>query len=374
MTVGSVAILGSRGYPSFYGGFETLVRKLTPFLADRGWTVTVYGRDGSTVDSPEFHHPRVTSLTTKGIESKSLSTLTYGATSILDAARKRPDVALVMNVANGFWLPALRARRIPSVVNVDGIEWERAKWGPLGKRVFKSGARMTAKYGDVLVADSTEIGRYWKTNFDRESVFIPYGGDVPSQELAAVDGLEKGGYVLLVARFVPENTVVEFIEAAESISAKHQVVIVGSSGHGGPLEDQVRELSENNDRITWTGHISDDQRLYALWQNAGAYFHGHSVGGTNPALVQAMACAAPTVARDTVFNREVLSDSAIFVEPEATEIASALDSLMTDPALQQKLGSGAETRARDSYSWESICSTYEETLLKAMSIRRPRRK
>jgi len=120
--VGSVAIIGTRGYPSsIYGGFETLVRKLAPFLADRGWEVTVYGRPGGTVESPQYPRKNIRTLTTRGIESKSLSTLTFGATSTLDASKRRPDVALVMNVANGYWLPMLRRRGIPSVVNVDGL-------------------------------------------------------------------------------------------------------------------------------------------------------------------------------------------------------------------------------------------------------------
>ena len=165
---GSVAIIGTRGYPSFYGGFETLVRKLAPFLADRGWQVTVYGRPHGTVISAQYQREDIRSLTTKGIESKSLSTLTFGATSILDASKRRPDVALVMNVANGYWLPMLRWRRIPSVVNVDGIEWQRDKWSKLGKAVFKLGAQLTARFGDILISDSREIGAFWQKTFNRQ--------------------------------------------------------------------------------------------------------------------------------------------------------------------------------------------------------------
>ena len=119
--IGSVAIIGTRGYPSFYGGFETLVRKLAPYLADRGWDVTVYSRPGATSEAPDHMHPGVTSVTTKGLESKSLSTLTFGATSVFDAARRKPDVALVMNVANGYWLPMLRARGIPRCSTSTGL-------------------------------------------------------------------------------------------------------------------------------------------------------------------------------------------------------------------------------------------------------------
>lgn len=367
--IGSVAIIGTRGYPSFYGGFETLVRKLAPFLADRGWDVTVYSRPGATSEAPEYAHHGVTSVTTKGLESKSLSTLTFGATSMLDAARRKPDVALVMNVANGYWLPMLRARGIPSVLNVDGIEWQRAKWNRLGKAVFKGGAKMTAKYADTLICDSVEIGRFWHDNFQRDGVFIPYGGDLPTGQHEVLAGLEKRKYVLLVARLVPENSIGEFLDAAESVVDEFPVVVVGSSGSGGPLEERIRSLAQKHDQFIWLGHLSNDQLLSSLWQNCGAYFHGHSVGGTNPALVQAMASGAPTIARDTVFNREVLQDSGLFVPPDPREIAATTRFLMSSPTLQNTLCAKARARAGGTFSWDAICSAYEDVLLKATDSR-----
>lgn len=358
----SVAIIGTRGYPSYYGGFETAVRKIAPHLVDAGWDVTVYGRAGAThEDDPDIDR-RVHSVFTRGMETKSLSTVSYGFTSAIHAAWKKPDVALVMNVANGFWLPILKLRRVPTVVNVDGIEWERAKWGRLAKAVFRWGARFTARFGDRMVYDSTVIADYWREHFALEGDFIPYGGDVPD-ELLLEPGLAHRRYVLVVARFVPENTVPEFIEAAKIIAEDHDVVIVGSSGYGGELDEAVQAIADQSDRVHWLGHISDDQRLLSLWQHAGAYFHGHSVGGTNPALVQAMACGAPIVARDTLYNREVLTeDGALFVEPVPEKIAHAVLELLADAGLQERMSSLVQQRARESYSWEGVCSAYAASL------------
>ena len=364
--VGSVSIIGTRGYPSFYGGFETLLRKLAPYLADNGWDVTVYSRPGATKDLPEYQHPRITSIVTKGFESKSLSTLTFGATSTLDAARSKPDVALIMNVANGYWLPMLRARGIPSVLNVDGIEWQRDKWSRLGKAVFKRGAKMTARYADTLICDSVEIGRFWRENFDRDSIFIPYGGDLPTEQYEVMPGVEKRKYVLLVARLVPENSINEFLDAAEAVVDEFPVVVVGSSGSGGPLEDRIRDLANRHDQFLWLGHVANDRLLSSLWQNCGAYFHGHSVGGTNPALVQAMASGAPTIARDTVFNREVLQDSGLFVPPIPAEIAATTRFLMSNPPLQNSLGARARVRACGKFSWDTICADYDAALRNAI--------
>ncbi|MDJ0455838.1 glycosyltransferase [Arthrobacter sp. NQ7] len=365
----SVAIIGTRGYPSYYGGFETAVRKLAPFLVERGWHTVVYGRPGAARMDDPARDKRVEAVETRGLETKSLSTLTFGLTSVLHACIRKPDAAIVMNVANGFWLPLLRLRGIPTVVNVDGIEWERAKWGRLAKMMFKLGARLTAFFGQTLIADSMEIARRWKVDFARESVFIPYGGDVP-EDLPLVQGLEHRGYVLIVARFVPENSVEEFFEAVPTIAKNYPVVIVGSSGYGGPLDEKADALSRQLENVHWLGHVSDDAKLLSLWQHCGVYFHGHSVGGTNPALVQAMACGAPTVARDTVYNREVLGERGSFTTIEPRDIVIAVRKLMDDSRLQQEASANGLTRATTTYSWEKVCEAYEREADRATTSRR----
>lgn len=357
----SVAIIGTRGYPSYYGGFETAVRKLAPYLADAEWDTTVYGRPGSTREHDSDRDFRVHTVETHGVETKSLSTLSFGLTSILHACIRKPDVAIVMNVANGFWLPILRLRGIPTLVNVDGIEWDRAKWGKFAKAVFKLGAKFTAIFGDTLVSDSREIARRWKQDFNRESTFIPYGGEAPGL-LPVVEELPSRGYVLVVARFVPENSINEFFAAVPAIAANYPVVIVGSSGYGGPLDEHAAELARTHPNVKWLGHVNDDQKLLSLWQHAGVYFHGHSVGGTNPALVQAMACGAPVVARDTVYNREVLGDGALFAAPEAEDIFRAVSVVMSDAELQSAASHSAIERAGHLYTWELVCAAYEQQI------------
>lgn len=361
----SVAIIGTRGYPSYYGGFETLVRHLAPHLADCGWDVSVYGRTGATKTDDPARDPRVRTPTTAGVESKSLSTLTYGLTSSAHVAWRRPDVALAMNVATGYWLPLLRARGVPTLINVDGIEWERAKWGRAARAVFKGGAACTARFGDRLVFDSHEIERRWRTEFGRDGVFIPYGGADPVDG-GPVNGLTSGQYVLMVARFVPENSVEEFFAAARELGRRWDVVIVGSSGYGGELDDHARRLADESDRVHWLGHVEDDEKLFALWRHAGVYFHGHSVGGTNPALVQAMACGAPIVARDTVFNREVLGDSGVFVQARSDAIIEAVEIILRDADLRDTLSCRARDRQTSRYSWSDVCRRYADAL-EAMS-------
>lgn len=358
----TVAIIGTRGYPSYYGGFETAVRKLVPYLADRNWQVTVYGRHNATKLDDLTADSRIQHVITAGIEKRSLSTLSYGLTSVLHAVRTKPDVALVMNVANGFWLPLLKLRGIPTLVNVDGMEWERAKWGRIARGMFRLGAKLTARFADELVSDAQEIRRRWRDQFHRDTTFIPYGGEtVPI--LKPEEGLNRRGYVLVVARFVPENTIREFFEAADQLAGDWPVVVVGSSGYGGELDQLAEKLAEKHPKFHWLGRINDDARLFALWQHAGVYFHGHSVGGTNPALVQAMATGVPIVALDTPFNREVLGDDSIFTSNSPRDICESILSLMESAENQEMDSKKNHQRARDFYSWESVLATYHDRLL-----------
>jgi len=355
----SIAILGTRGYPSFYGGFETLVRYLAPYLADNGYDVTVYGRPGSFMQGEG--DPRVKVRVTRGANSKSLSTLSFGLTSVLDAIRHKPDIALIMNCANGYFLPLLRLAGIRTIVNVDGIEWEREKWNRLAKAVFYWGAKATARWADDIVVDSRAIGDYWEKNFRRSGTYIPYGGE-PREELPVPLGLKHRGYVLMVARFVPENTVNKFFDAVPDIAKDWPVVIVGSSGYGGPLDERAQELADKYPNVQWLGHINDDDLLHSLWRHCGVYFHGHTVGGTNPALVQAMAVGTPIVARDTVFNREVLYDAGTYVSANPLDISEKISGLIEDEGGQGALSARAMERAQSEFAWPQVTSAYKNVI------------
>jgi glycosyltransferase involved in cell wall biosynthesis len=245
---------------------------------------------------------------------------------------------------------------------VDGIEWEREKWGGLARRVFRLGARLCALLSTRLVFDAEEISVRWNKMFGRSGSVIPYGGTVEQPPLPSGVDLPAGRYVLYVARLVPENSVLNFLGAARALAADYPVVIVGSAGYGGPIEDQVRALAAEQTNVTWLGHVGNDTLLHALWSNAGVYFHGHTVGGTNPALVQAMACGAPVVARDTVFNREVLDGAGIFTSSDAESIARAIRGLLEDRDLRAELIEAGVRRVRERYTWPQVCAAYERLL------------
>lgn len=356
-----VAVIGTRGYPSYYGGFETAVRHLAPYLVDAGWDVTVYGRRGSAVADDRSRDPRVHVVEVRDIPSMSLSTLSSGLAASWQARHARPDVALVMNVANGFFLPMLRRAGIPTVVNVDGMEWEREKWGRLGRRVFRAGAGATARHATELICDAKEIQRRWRHEFQREGVYIPYGAEFAVPDDAS-SGFEPRSYVLVVARFVPENTIGEVFSAVPRLAEQTSVVLVGSSGYGGEFDARAAALDREHENVHWLGHLRDDARLYALWRDTAAYIHGHSVGGTNPALVQAMACGAPVVARDTPYNREVLPESAVFFEPSPDAIAAAVEYVLASSPEADTMRRENRCRAEQDFTWTGVCADYEQVL------------
>lgn len=368
----NVAIMGSRGYPSTYGGFETFVRRLAPWLASRGHIVTVYGHGGrrhemSTLDG-------VLVIKTRGVASKNLSTISHGMTAAFSVMARRPDVVLALNVANGPALPLLNARGIPSVMNVDGIEWERAKWGPIAKAAFRIGARATAAHATRLVADSVEVARVWRERYRVAPTFIPYGADVvgplPRNRLDEL-GICPGSYALVVARLAPENNVDLFLDSLEELGWSIPAVVVGSANYSNPVELRLRQLSDEG-RIIWLGHVSDQGLLAQLWSHAGVYFHGHSVGGTNPALLQALGHGAPTLAIDTPYNREVLQNSDQVLLPRADHIAERLLRVIGDASARAALSEYGRSVVRARYMWSDVLDAYETLLLDAAGSERPR--
>lgn len=360
-----IGILGARGYPSTYGGFETFVRKIAPWLVERGHEVTVYSHTPSEAGEREWSIERVRVVATWGLNSKTAATASHGIAAATHAARERPDVVLVLNVANGFVLPLLRARRIRTVVNVDGIEWERNKWGSLAKAAFKAGARMSARFADVLIADSQAIAARWGADFNVTAVFIPYGADVTdtseSDLLTTSTGLTPKRYALAVARLVPENNVELFVDAIEHLDWKIPTAVVGSANYDSPLERRLRSLNDSG-KLVWLGHVADQRLLHQLWANASVYFHGHSVGGTNPGLLQAMGAGAPTIALNTIYNREVFQSDEQLVPHSVERVAEALDRIFSDPIRQSSLAATGRALVLSRYSWQRVCEDYERHL------------
>ena len=344
------------------------MRHLAPYVLGAGHDVTVYGRRSPlSAATSEDTVDGIRVRSTLAIERKSLSTLSIGMTATYDIlAVHNYDVALILNVANGYFMPLLRRAGIPACVNVDGIEWKRGKWGVLGKSTFYLGAWLTAYYAAELIADSRALQPYWRDRFGRSSNFIPYGAHIRKRgsgiPLLRAHGLPTSGFVLAVARVAPENNLDLLLDAVEIMRSSAEVIVVGSGNYGSATATRLRGL-DNSGLIRWMGHINDPLLLDALWCNAGVYWHGHSVGGTNPALLQALGCGAPTVALDTEFNREVLRASENLVGSDPRRLAIRLTEVLSDHLLAERMSRRGHEIVDERYSWHTVCQDYLNLLV-----------
>jgi glycosyltransferase involved in cell wall biosynthesis len=352
-----VAVIGTRGYPSFYGGFETAVRKLVESEECAEFDFVIFSRKPDCKEDPRKQNVSV--VYTRFFKSSKLSTLSHIFFSLNKIRKQKPDVILAFNVACGFVLPFFRMWRIPVVLNVDGLEWKRGKWGLFGKAVFFLGAWFSSKFANELIADSTNIAEYWKNKFNRNCNYIPYGG-IPEKSQQVKAGTRP--YVLFVARFVPENHICEFIKSIPMINPSVDVYLVGKSNELEYGAELLKEFSIKDARIKDLGRISSEIELNNIWKESLVYFHGHSVGGTNPALVQAMANSCTILAFDSVFNREVLADTALYSTANPYEIASMLNTLIGDEILRKSLSEAAYDRAIQNYSWSGVCDAYRNVI------------
>lgn len=299
-----LAMIGTRGVPARYGGFETAVEQIGARLADQGHEVIVYCRNpGQRVT--EFRGMHLVNL--PAIRSRTMETLSHSIASSLHAVvASRPDAAFVFNPANAPVIAVLRAAGIPVAINVDGLESQRAKWAGPGARYLRWAERASMNWADTVIADSRVIADHVRERSGREAVYIPYGAGPadPRPDRLSELGLCERGFILVVARFEPENQVDRIIAAYAEVPGHLPLVVVGHSPYSRHHVARIRELADTDPRVHLLGAIHDQQLLDTLYAGARIYIHGHSVGGTNPSLLRALR-AAPVLAFDSPFSREV---------------------------------------------------------------------
>ncbi len=353
-----IGLIGTRGVPARYGGFETAVEEVGSRLAARGHHVVVYCRatPGSTAET-EYKGMHLVHL--PAVRHRALETLSHTALSVGHVLAHRVDAAIVFNAANAPFLPLLRAARIPVATHVDGLEWKRAKWGPTGQRYYRTAEATAVRWSDALIADAQGIGDYYREEFAAPTRLIAYGAPlVPagrSERLAEL-GLEPDGYHLVVARFEPENHVDVVVEGYVASGAARPLVVVGSAPYAHAYTERVRALADA--RVRFLGGVWDAELLDELFANALTYLHGHSVGGTNPALLRAIGAGAATTAFDVGFNREVLGDLGRYFAT-AADVAREVEEAERDVVGTRARGEELRGRAA-AYDWDDVTDGYEQ--------------
>lgn len=364
MTAGPrIAILGTRGIPAQYGGFETFAEELSVRMASLGADVTVYCIANG---------KRLSSF--KGVKLEYVPDANFGplTTVVFDArclwrARKGYDVVYMLGygAAQFLFIPKLFGSTV--WLNPDGIEWKRAKWSRIAKAYFRAMELFSARLPDRLIADAEGVRAHMQMRHRRlpACAVIPYGAPIlehsPDSSLLAEWGIEPERYYLVVCRVEPENHVLEIIKGFAASKSPHTLIVVGDVE--APTEYARSVAALKSDRVRMIGTVYDKPKLQSLRYHSLAYFHGHSVGGTNPSLLEAMGCGNLVVAHDNPFNREVLGDAGWFFacSDDIPSIVEAVETL--DMAEKARARDYVRARIRSRYNWENITAEYMELLM-----------
>ncbi|MCG8460326.1 MAG: glycosyltransferase [Holophagales bacterium] len=359
-----IALLGSRGIPARYGGYETLMEEISTRLCAMGHEVTVYCRSHYTRPD-EREHEGVELVVLPTLRTKHLDTPAHTLLSALHAAGRRfsghrYDAVLMVNSANALFLPILRLAGLPTALHVDGIEKRRAKWGPLGRAVYALSERLACVLPTLLVTDAEVIRDHYRARYGAESTMITYGVE-PEPPAARGElerlGLEAGRYLLYVSRFEPENNPHRVVEAFASVAGDVPLVMVGHAPYADRFIARVRAAADS--RVRFPGAIYGDG-YRELQEGALAYVHATEVGGTHPALVEAMGYGKCLLVNDTPENREVAGDAALYFRASSpASLAAVMEKALHEPEIAAELGRAAALRARERYSWERVSRRYE---------------
>ena len=366
-----IAILGTRGIPASYGGFETFAEHLSTRLAARGHQVTVYCR--AHYVSPrqlEYRGVRLAVLPT--IKHKYFDTVVHAFLSALHAVPRRFDVALVCNAANAPFTPILRWTGTPVAINVDGLEHKRKKWNWLGRRYYLLAERLATLFPNVTVTDAQVIHDYYRARYSAPSTMIAYGSEVerrPDREMVHRWRVEPNRYVLYVSRLEPENNAHLVIEAFKRVRTAYRLLIVGDAPYAREYINDLKGRARGDKRIIFTGFVFG-QDYRALQQNAYCYVHATEVGGTHPALLEAMGYGNCVLTLNTPENVEAVGDAGIVYADEA-DLTDKLQRVLRDGSLVHGYRQRAQTRVQRHYDWEKVVDKYEQLFAKMSGMPAP---
>ncbi len=357
-----VAIMGAKGYPYVYGGYDTLVKELGERLQARGVQVRVYNHRSLFPRRPRFVNG-IECIYTPALESKSLTQLSHTFFSMLHACFSDVDVIFVVNSGNGpfGWLARIFGK--PTAINVDGLEWLRPKWKGWGARYFKWASKMATRSFDQIINDSDEMRRVYLEEFQKDSVVIAYGAnpkeDVEDSPLQTWN-LHSREYYLIVGRLIPDNNADLIIEGFLQSNSNKPLVIVGDAPFSDAWVQQVKKLE--GPRVLFTGYVTDPLVLASLYSHCSAYFHGHEFGGTNPAMLKALGYGCAILALNTPFNQEMLQNGkhGWYFEKTSLAVQQLVEKAESGATELQELRQTARQGLTEKYSWDRVTDQYLE--------------
>jgi len=368
-----IAILGTRGIPANYGGFETFAEHLSTRLVARGHDVAVYCR--AHYVSPrqlEFQGVRLKVLPT--IRHKYFDTVIHTFLSAVHAVSQRYDAALICNAANAPFASILRVGGTPVALNVDGLEHKRKKWNWIGRKYYLMAERLATILPTETVTDAKVIQDYYLAQHRAVSTMIAYGAEVERKVDPSVRRwrVEPNRYVLYVSRLEPENNAHLVVEAFKRVRTGHKLLIVGDAPYARDYINDLKARARRDKRIVFTGFVfGRDYRV--LQQNAYCYVHATEVGGTHPALLEAMGFGNCVLTLAAPENIEAIGDAGIAYADE-TDLAEKLQRVLRDGSLVHAYRNRAQARVKEAYDWDYVVDQYEELFAKMAGLEVPPRK
>jgi glycosyltransferase involved in cell wall biosynthesis len=357
-----VALLGTRGVPASYSGFETCVEQLGSRLAAKGHDVTVYCRSHH-IDYEEDVYKGMKLVKLPTLPTKHLDTIVHTFLSTMHTLTRRYDVALYFGVGNALltWIPRLAGTR--TILNVDGLDWKRDKWSWPAKKYLQLCEYLSALLPNVQLTDSVSVQDSYYRMFGHKPRVISYGSDVderPPGEVLERFGLKQKEYILFVGRLVPENRVHHLIDAYMPLDTSLKCVIVGDAAYATDYISELKAKAAGNPNIIFTGYVFGDGYL-ELGSNALIFAGTSGVGGTHPAVLEAMGFGQCVIVNDTRENLETIGDAGVSYSGTegATSLRDVLATLIRDPDRIQDLRQRARERAERVFSWDAVTLQYE---------------
>jgi glycosyltransferase involved in cell wall biosynthesis len=355
-----IAIVGTRGIPARYGGFETLAEQLSARLAARGHEVTVYCRRPFTKPD-DVVAPGVRRVILPTISSKHFDTAFHTFLSLIHVCFTEADVVFICNVANGpiAWIPRLVGK--PTVLNVDGFDRKRKKWNLLGRTSLYFCELFSAITPTRVVTDSRIMEEYYWRQYHKRSTFIAYGAEAPANGAASNPSIKTldlpaKQFILYVSRLEPENNPELLLDAYRRVRTDWPLVIVGGNTYDEAYVERLKSLADR--RVIFLGPVYGSG-YWQLLRDAGLYVFACEVGGVHPALIEAMAARQPILYLDTPENCATAGEGGMPFRADSAELASGISRLLGDANLRQELGSKAHKRAASLFGWEETTQKYE---------------
>ena len=359
----TVRILGTHGIPAAYGGFETAAENVALHLVARGWRVVVYCQTSGSGPLVEDEWNGIERVTIPVARDGWLGTSAFDRRSIRHAVRYR-DLSLTFGYNTAVFNIAQRRRGLKNVINMDGIEWSRARWGFAKQAILYVNERIACWVGDRLIADHPEIERYLRRKARASKIStITYGADAvtdASPDPVIALGLEPGRYLTLICRPIPENSILELVTAFSAKPRGYRLAVLGQ--YAPDTDDYHRAvIAAASDEVAFVGAVYEPEAVRALRFHSVGYLHGHTVGGTNPSLVEAMAAGNAVVAHDNPYNRWVAQGGALYFA-DAEQAEERISTVLEDAGIRAQLAAAGRSRHAEEFTWEHVAGQYEALL------------